>query len=53
MDMGTTTGSLRMSRVGETVTARVNGQVLFAGDESFDKSIGSLVPITSAEVYAA
>jgi N-acetylneuraminic acid mutarotase len=46
-----TTGSMKKSRVGETVTLLLNGQALFAGGESFDKTTGSLVPITDAELY--
>jgi hypothetical protein len=47
----TTTASMKESRVGETVTVLLNGQVLFAGGETFDKSRGGLTPIASAELY--
>lgn len=46
-----TTASMKQSRVGETVVMLVNGQALFAGGESFNKTTGSLVPIASAELY--
>lgn len=46
-----TTPSMRQSRVGATVILLLNGQALFAGGESFNKSTGSLVPIASAELY--
>jgi hypothetical protein len=48
----TTTGTMKTSRVGETVTVLLNGQVLFAGGETFDKSQRRLVPIAGAELYA-
>ena len=47
----TTTASMKESRVGETVTVLLNGEVLFAGGETFDKNRGALVPIASAEFY--
>jgi hypothetical protein len=47
----TTTASMKESRVGETVTVLLNGQVLFAGGETFDKSRGALTPIADAELY--
>jgi hypothetical protein len=47
----TTTASMKESRVGETVTVLPNGQVLFAGGDTFDKSRGALTPIASAELY--
>jgi hypothetical protein len=47
----TTTASMKESRVGETVTVLLNGQVLFAGGDTFDKSRGALTPIASAELY--
>lgn len=47
----TTTGTMKTSRVGETVTVLLNGQVLFAGGETFDKSQRRLVPIAAAELY--
>jgi hypothetical protein len=46
-----TTGSMKVSRVGEIVTVLVNGQVLFAGGETFDKGRGALTPIADAELY--
>jgi N-acetylneuraminic acid mutarotase len=45
------TGSLNKDRIGETMTVLPNGQVLVAGGESYDKSVGHLVPIASAELY--
>ncbi len=47
----TSTGNLQVSRVGQSMTLLLNGQVLVAGGESFDKSAGALVPIASAELY--
>lgn len=47
----TTTGTMKTSRVGETVTVLLNGQVLFAGGETFDQSQRRLVPIAAAELY--
>jgi hypothetical protein len=40
------------SRLGETMTALLNGQVLVAGGDTFDKHLGHLVQIASAELYA-
>jgi hypothetical protein len=45
------TGSMSKSRIAETATLLPNGQVLFAGGETFDKHLGHLVPIASAELY--
>ena len=45
------TPSMKVSRVGETVTVLLNGQVLFAGGETFEKSRGALTPIADAELY--
>jgi Kelch motif protein len=45
------TGSMSKSRIAETATVLPNGQVLFAGGETFDKHLGHLVPIASAELY--
>ncbi len=47
----TSTGNLQVSRVGQSMTLLLNGQVLVAGGESYDKSAGALVPIASAELY--
>jgi hypothetical protein len=47
----TTTASMQQSRVGETVTVLLNGEVLFAGGETFNKRRGNLTPIASAEFY--
>jgi hypothetical protein len=47
----TTTASMKVSRVGETVTVLLNGEVLFAGGETFNKTRGNLTPIASAEFY--
>ena len=45
------TTSMKVSRVGETVNVLLNGQVLFAGGETFDKTRGALTPIADAELY--
>ncbi|HET9308625.1 MAG TPA: kelch repeat-containing protein [Candidatus Sulfotelmatobacter sp.] len=45
------TPNMKVPRVGETVTVLSNGQVLFAGGETFDKSRGALTPIADAELY--
>jgi len=45
------TGNMKVSRVGETVTVLLNGQILFAGGETFDKSRGALTPVADAELY--
>ena len=45
------TETMKTSRVGETVTVLLNGQVLFAGGETFDKSQRRLLPIAAAELY--
>jgi hypothetical protein len=42
---------MKESRIGETLTLLLNGQALFAGGETFDKSQGRLVPIADAELY--
>ena len=47
----TTTGSMNKSRIGETMTVLSNGQVLVAGGQTFDKHLGHLVEIASAELY--
>jgi hypothetical protein len=47
----TSTGSLNVSSIHQSMTLLLNGQVLAAGGESFDKSTGALVPIASAELY--
>jgi hypothetical protein len=47
----TATGSMNKSRIGETMTILINGQALVAGGETFDKHLGHLVPIASAELY--
>jgi N-acetylneuraminic acid mutarotase len=47
----TTTGSMNKSRIGETMTVLLNGQVLVAGGDTFDKHLGHLVQIASAELY--
>ena len=47
----TSTGSMKESRVGETLTVLLNGQVLFAGGQTFDKGRGALTPIAGAELY--
>jgi len=47
----TSTGSMNKSRIGETMTVLSNGQVLIAGGQEFDKKLGHLVEIASAELY--
>ena len=49
----TSTGSMVVSRVGETLTLLSNGQVLAAGGQTFDKGKNMLVTITSAELYTS
>ncbi len=45
------TGSLKKDRVGQSMTLLPNGQVLVAGGESYDKTVGALRAISSAELY--
>jgi hypothetical protein len=45
------TGSMNKSRLGETMTVLSNGQALVAGGQTFDKHLGHLVEIASAELY--
>jgi hypothetical protein len=47
----TTTGSMNKSRLGEKMTVLSNGQVLVAGGQTFEKHLGHLVEIVSAELY--
>jgi len=47
----TSTGSMIVSRTGETLTLLSNGQALAAGGQTFDKNKNMLVTITSAELY--
>jgi len=47
----TKTSSMKQSRVFQTMTLLMNGQVLVAGGETFDKNSKQLVPIASAELY--
>ena len=47
----TATGSMNKSRLGETMTVLLNGQALVAGGQTFDKHLGHLVQIASAELY--
>ncbi len=47
----TTTGNLKKDRVGQSMTLLPNGQVLVAGGESYDKSVGALRPIANAELF--
>jgi hypothetical protein len=47
----TTTGSMNKSRINETMTVLPNGQALVAGGETYDKHLGHLVQIASAELY--
>jgi hypothetical protein len=44
----TTTGSMKESRVGETMTLLLNGQALVAGGKTFDKSTKILFPSPAA-----
>lgn len=45
------TGSMNKSRLGETMTVLLHGQVLAAGGETYDRGVGHLVYIASAELY--
>jgi len=45
------TGSMSKSRLGESMTVLLNGQALVAGGDTFDKHLGHLVQIASAELY--
>ncbi len=47
----TSTGNLNVSRIHQSMTLLPNGKVLVAGGESYDKSVGALVAIASAELY--
>jgi len=47
----TSTGSLNVSRVYESMTVLSNGQVLLAGGQTFNKNLGHLVEIANAELY--
>jgi N-acetylneuraminic acid mutarotase len=47
----TITGNLVVSRFDQTMTTLLNGQVLVAGGQTFDKSSQRLVPIADAELY--
>ncbi len=47
----TSTGGMKKDRVGQTMTLLQNGQVLAAGGESYDKSVGALRPIANAELF--
>ena len=47
----TTTGSMNKSRLGETMAILSNGQALVAGGQTFDKHLGHLIEIASAELY--
>ncbi len=42
---------MNKDRIGETMTVLPNGQVLVAGGERCDKSVGYLVQTASAELY--
>ncbi len=42
---------MNKDRIGETMTVLPNGQALVAGGELYDKSVGHLVPIASADLY--
>ena len=43
-------GKMNKDRIGETMIVLPNGQALVAGGETYDKSVGHLVPIASAEL---
>ncbi len=43
---------MNKDRIGQSMTLLPNGQVLAAGGESYDKSVGALRPIASAELYS-
>ncbi len=45
------TGNLKKDRVGQSMTLLPNGQVLVAGGESYDKSVGALRSIANAELF--
>ncbi len=45
------TAKMTKDRIGQSMTLLPNGQVLAAGGESYDKSVGALRPIASAELY--
>lgn len=45
------TGSLTVSRYGESMIVLSNGQALASGGATFDKSSGTFVTIASAELY--
>jgi hypothetical protein len=47
----TSNGGLQVSRTGQSMTRLLNGQVLAAGGDTFNKSSGALVPIADAELY--
>ena len=45
------TGSLTVSRYGETMIVLLNGQALVSGGDTFDKNSGKFVTIAGAELY--
>lgn len=47
----TQTGSLSTSRINESMTILPNGQALVAGGQTFSKKAGTLMPISSAELF--
>jgi len=47
----TATGSMNTSRLGQTMTVLLNGQALVAGGETYNKAVGGLLTIASAELY--
>ena len=47
----TSTGNLNGSSTSESMTALANGHVLIAGGMTFEKSVGALIPIATAELY--
>jgi Kelch motif protein len=48
----TSTGSMTISTISQSMTVLTNGQVLAAGGETFSKKSGTLVPIAVAEQYS-
>jgi hypothetical protein len=47
----TNTGNLNISRSAESLTILSNGQALVAGGEHYDKHLGQLVILATAELY--
>ena len=47
----TSTGNMVFSTEGQTMTLLLDGQVLSAGGETFDKGLNRLVPVADAQIY--